>query len=149
MLRSLEANASTNGYLGAHTYLDASSWTTGSSIMTTFYFNSHASLQTFAHGPAHREGWDWLGRAMKEQPHLGIFHEAYEAPRGKWETIYANCPPIGFASTSRRVVGAEGKEVWMSPVAEAKKRFQSAADRMKPESADMSPGYGDQADFAV
>lgn len=54
------------------------------------------SLQAFAQGPAHRAGWDWWDRTLKQQPHLGIRHEVYAAPRGHWENVYVNFQPFGM-----------------------------------------------------
>ena len=53
-------------------------------------------LLAFSTGPAHRDGWNWWNRVVKEHPHLGIMHEVYDAPPGAWENIYVNFPPFGI-----------------------------------------------------
>lgn len=57
-----------------------------------------AGLHRFAHAPAHRAGWDWWNRTVKEHPYLSIMHEVYEAPAGAWESIYVNYKPIGLGT---------------------------------------------------
>jgi hypothetical protein len=55
-----------------------------------------AHLQAFANGPAHRKGWDLFVATTKKNPHIGIMHETYAAPKGHWETVYLNFTPFGF-----------------------------------------------------
>lgn len=57
------------------------------------------SLHAFAQGPAHRAGWNWWNRTVKQHPHIGIMHEVYAAPKGHWENIYVNCPPFGMGES--------------------------------------------------
>ena len=68
--------------------------------MTVYYFRSMAGLHKFAHAPAHRAGWNWWNRTVKEHPHISIMHEVYEAPAGAWESIYVNYKPIGLGMYS-------------------------------------------------
>lgn len=72
--------------------------------MTVYYFRSMAGLHKFAHAPAHRAGWNWWNRTVKEHPHISIMHEVYEAPAGAWESIYVNYKPIGLGMLSIPIV---------------------------------------------
>jgi len=122
MAKDLQAHAPDNGYLGSTTYLNASSdRATKSEIMTTFYFRSLKDSDTFAHSPVHREGWIWWSKVRKQYKHLSISHEVYEAPKGKFENIYENCEPTGFAATSYQITDEKDEKKWISPVVEAMK----------------------------
>lgn len=75
---------------------------------------------------------------MAQHPHLGIYHELYQAPRGQWESVYAQCKPLGVADTAFHVenknkIDGDGVEegVWMSPVVDARKGvLKNSAGRM-------------------
>lgn len=122
MTKDLGEHRATNGYLGATTYLHASSdRATKSEIMTTFYFRSLADVDRWAHSAVHREGWNWWSKVRKEHKHLSINHEVYEAPRGKFENIYDNSEPMGFATTQYQVTDENGEEKWASPLVYAEK----------------------------
>jgi hypothetical protein len=64
------------------------------------YWRSIEHLHAFAHGPLHREGWEWWNRTLKEHPHLAIYHEVFAVDSKNWETIYTNCEPTGLGATS-------------------------------------------------
>ncbi|TKA76771.1 hypothetical protein B0A49_08381 [Cryomyces minteri] len=119
MLADLEENAPSNGFLGASPYLDAGHRTSSSAIMTNFYFRSAADVHTFAHGSAHRAGWDWWNSFVKQHKYLAIMHEVYEAPAGAWENIYWGFEPIGFGATTHLVRDEKGGKEWASPIADA------------------------------
>lgn len=63
------------------------------------YWKDIDHLRAFAHGDAHRAGWDWFN-AFKGHPHIGIMHEIYSAPQGHWENIYHNFRPFGMGKPS-------------------------------------------------
>jgi hypothetical protein len=71
--------------------------------MHVFYFQSMEGLHKFAHGTAHRAGWDWWNRTAKEHPELSMMHELYEVPAGNWENIYLNYWPAGFGKLCQQV----------------------------------------------
>lgn len=65
--------------------------------ITTFwisYWKDLKALQEFATSSAHRLGQDAYLR--KKFPYMGIMHETYNSPKGSWETISDNVPPLGF-----------------------------------------------------
>ena len=57
-------------------------------------------MHAFAHGPLHREAWDYWNRTVKAHPYLGVHHEVFEADAGRWESVYANFQPTGLGATS-------------------------------------------------
>ncbi|MCJ1462835.1 hypothetical protein MMC07_001438 [Pseudocyphellaria aurata] len=65
--------------------------------ITTFwisYWKDLKGLQGFATSSAHRLGQN--AYLKKRFPYMGIMHETYHSPKGSWETIYDNTPPLGF-----------------------------------------------------
>ena len=66
-----------------------------------------AALHAFAHGKEHREAWNWWNRNVKDMPHLGVYHEAYEIPANHWEAVYLQMPKTGLGATE--VAGERGE----------------------------------------
>lgn len=66
---------------------------------------------------------------MNKYPHFSIYYELFHVPKGNWESIYANCHPIGLAATKHAVKGKQGEGAveWMSPVVDAKKGVLSTS----------------------
>ena len=65
--------------------------------ITTFwlsYWKDLKGLQEFATSSAHRVGQN--AYLAKKLPYMGILHETYHSPKGSWETIYDNVPPLGL-----------------------------------------------------
>jgi hypothetical protein len=62
------------------------------------YWKSVDHLLAFAHGSAHRKGWDMYLKLIKEHKHLGLMHELYAVPKKHWETMYHNYEPFGFGT---------------------------------------------------
>lgn len=82
------------------------------SMMTVFYFRSVEGLNAFAHGEAHRAGWDWYNAWTKRTgyKHLGIFHETFLSKKGEWETIYDNMPGTLLGAANVKVRNEESGE---------------------------------------
>jgi len=117
MVNELNENARTNGFLGSTGFLGTDDRTSKSEIMTTFYFSNLKAVEDFAlNNPTHRKGWDAWNRMAKEgkNRHIGIYHEVYEAPKGRWENVYLNMQKTGMANTKFLVEGKEG-EGWAEP----------------------------------
>ncbi|KAL8725571.1 MAG: hypothetical protein Q9166_007273 [cf. Caloplaca sp. 2 TL-2023] len=100
MWAEAEADPQKSGLIGKSTSfipVPATETSSGPAIITISYWKSIEHLHAFAHGPAHRQGWDWwMNKAREKYPHLGIMHETYEAPRGSWENIYEGFVPVGM-----------------------------------------------------
>ena len=58
------------------------------------YWKDLKGLQEFATSSAHRLGQNAYNK--KRFPYMGIMHETYHSPKGSWETIYDNTPPLGL-----------------------------------------------------
>ena len=68
--------------------------------LTTFwisYWKDLKGLQAFATSSAHRLGQD--AYIAKKFPYMGVMHETYHSPKGSWETIYDNVPPLGLGES--------------------------------------------------
>lgn len=65
--------------------------------ITTFwlsYWRDLKGLQEFATSSVHRVAQ--TAYLKKKFPYMGIMHETYLSPKGCWETVYDNLPPLGF-----------------------------------------------------
>ena len=79
--------------------------TSDSEGITTFwisYWKDLKGLQEFASSSAHRVGQN--GYLAKRYPYMGIMHETYHSPKGSWETIYDNVPPLGLGKSTYRAL---------------------------------------------
>ena len=91
------------------------------------YWRSFEHLERFARDPAnlHLPAWRWFNRAVKASGDVGIWHETYLVPDGRYEAIYGNMARIGLAAAAGHV-----------PIA---RRGQSAARRVGVRVADEVP----------
>ena len=142
MAESLDKHSEEFGFLGMSTYLNTNDRSTGNELMNVAYFRTTAGLHAFAHSEHHRDGWNWWNRTVKEHPHISIFHEIFEAPRGHWESIYVNSHASGINATQHKVIDEEGQERWASPVVDASRGLlKTSAGRMSRSKADEHEGY--------
>lgn len=91
-------------------------------LMTIYYFRDLEGLNRFAHDRIHREVWDWYNRecVKKGYSHIGIFHEAFCAQAGAYETIYVNMQPTLLGAGSADVKNeATGTDEWARTVVDA------------------------------
>jgi hypothetical protein len=82
------------GFLNLSSYVGTEA-STSNEIMTISYWRNIEGIHEFAHGPVHREIWDWWNRTEKEHPFISIMHEIYHANgrSGAHENVYVNCRP--------------------------------------------------------
>ncbi|OEU86386.1 hypothetical protein DB35_11970 [Streptomyces abyssalis] len=95
-------------------------------ITVVQYWESAEKLFAYASAAdkEHRPAWAaYNSRVRNSGPDVGIWHETYAVPEGRYETMYVNMPPHGLAA-------AHGTE----PVG---RRGERAAERM---SADRTDG---------
>ncbi|OJJ56089.1 hypothetical protein ASPSYDRAFT_207819 [Aspergillus sydowii CBS 593.65] len=138
MVKDLEQNREEYGYLTSSSYISNNdeAHNAARGQLTVYYFRSMAGLHRFAHAPAHRAGWDWWNRTVKDHPHISIMHEVYEAPAGAWESIYINYKPIGLATAMfpvKSVGGGDGEKPkqWMGSIVDASRaNMKSAKNRL-------------------
>lgn len=131
MAKDLDTHAEEFGFLGMSSYLNANARTTGSELMNVAYFKTTAGLHAFAHSDYHRGGWNWWNKTVAQHPHISIYHEVFEAPKGHWENIYVNSHVAGITATTHKTIDEEGREVWASPVVDASRGLlKTSAGRM-------------------
>lgn len=132
MSKDLDKHSEEFGFLGMTSWLNSSERETKPEFMAVCYFRTTEGLHAFAHSEYHLNAWDWWYNTIKEPAHLSIWHEIYHAPKGHWESIYANSHPTGINSTTFKVFDQEtGTEKWASPVVDASKGLlRTSAGRM-------------------
>ena len=137
MTDELEKEAPHNGFLGQSNWMNKDK--NGCAQFNAIsYWRSIDDIHAFAHGPLHREAWQWWEKGIKQgkNAHLGINHEIYSADKGQWENIYVNFQPTGLGATTflRRGDKLEGGVVsdsWISPLFDASKgKLRTSAGRL-------------------
>ncbi|KAK3303847.1 uncharacterized protein B0T15DRAFT_561303 [Chaetomium strumarium] len=120
--QELQARADEFGCLGMSAWraADADSLNTS---MAVIYFRDFEGLNRFAHDKVHRQVWDWYRNVFVKKhgySHVGIFHEAFYAVPGAYETIYENMPPTLMSRAEASVRNeATGREEWVGTVVDA------------------------------
>ena len=149
MLRELDANKATNGYLGG------SNWTSfdeRGATETSFisYWRSIEDIHSFAYGETHREAWEWWNSLTKEESqHIGINHEIFAAGPGQWEAVYFNQQPTFLGATSYlrkgdKELGGVVGDTWVGALVDASKgKLRASAGRLgwQPERLYEKTGY--------
>ncbi|HMI87911.1 MAG TPA: DUF4188 domain-containing protein [Polyangiaceae bacterium] len=92
MLRELAARPDA-GMLGSHSagFFMVQYWESAHKLL------AYASDRSGAHFPA----WAEFYRRVGKSGDVGIWHETYVVPRGRYESIYANMPPFGLGKFAR------------------------------------------------
>ena len=104
MVRELEAHPEL-GLLGRE------SWFSRRIPIDVQYWRSLDHLMAYAHGASsqHLPAWRDFNRRMKTARGVGIWHETYLVPAGRYEAIYGNMPRVGLAAAAGHVpVGRRG-----------------------------------------
>lgn len=98
MLKTLYQNPE-KGFLGAERFFYPSG------ICLVQYWKSIADLTHFARTPSepHLQAWQKFNQAIGADGSVGIWHETYEIPAGKHESIYVNMPVFGLAAATNHV----------------------------------------------
>lgn len=143
MVKDLEAHAEEFGFLGMSSWVSNGDRASKNELMQVGYFKNVELLHKFAHSQYHRSGWDWYNKHTKQYPHLGIFHETYQVPKGHWENIWVNMHPSGIAATSVKVVDEDTEqEKWVRPIVDASRcLLRTSAGRMNRSKAMEHDGY--------
>lgn len=146
MQKDLEANAATNGFLGATNWLGSDDRATASENLTLYYFRSRQDVHDFAHGQVHRAGWDFWNKLVKEGKgaRFSLMHEIFEAPKGAWECVYLNYKPTGFASTRHPIRDESGALQWVSPLVAAKGKYKTSNGRQGIDDGTGNEKYGQE-----
>ncbi|KAK3693184.1 hypothetical protein B0T22DRAFT_504701 [Podospora appendiculata] len=89
-------------------------------MLFVMYFKTLAGLHKFAHDVEHRQGWEFLERIRaRGDRHITAFHETFEVPAGGWETIYLDAEPVLLGDTDVKVLGLDGKWIWVRSLVKA------------------------------
>lgn len=82
----------------------------GASLLTVQYWRSWEALESWSRerGGSHRAAWTEYLRGAAKRGSVGVWHEAYIAKPGAYETVYTCMPPIGLARVGD-VVPARGR----------------------------------------
>jgi hypothetical protein len=105
MLRELEQNAD-SGFLGANQYIGSPR-----RPMLVQYWRSFEHLETYARSrdAAHWPAWVAFNKRVGSNGDVGIWHETYLVPAGRYECVYNNMPPIGLGMATSLVPAAGRK----------------------------------------
>jgi hypothetical protein len=105
MLRELEQKAD-SGFLGANQYFGSPR-----RPMLVQYWRSFEHLETYARNrdAAHWPAWVAFNKRVGSNGDVGIWHETYLVPAGRYECVYNNMPPIGLGMATSFVPAAGRK----------------------------------------
>jgi Monooxygenase af470-like len=105
MLRELEQKAD-SGFLGANQYFGSPR-----RPMLVQYWRSFEHLETYARNrdAAHWPAWVAFNKRVGSNGDVGICHETYLVPAGRYECVYNNMPPIGLGMATSLVPAAGRK----------------------------------------
>ncbi|MFN8218113.1 MAG: DUF4188 domain-containing protein [Solirubrobacterales bacterium] len=105
MVKELEARPD-SGFLGAQTYL-------GGPLkpMLVQYWRSFDQLEAYArtHDAEHWPAWVEFNRRVGSSGDVGIWHETYLVPAGRYDCVYNNMPPTGLGAVAK-LVPATGRK---------------------------------------
>ncbi|GAA0607806.1 hypothetical protein GCM10009001_26420 [Virgibacillus siamensis] len=71
-------------------------------VMIT-YWRSEEDLLAYSKGQKHLKAWKNFNRKIGNTDAVGIYHETYVVPAGKYEAIYGNMPVYGLAKTAKHM----------------------------------------------
>lgn len=77
------------------------------------YWRSFEALEAFARDPQDRHAatWrEWFRKAQHRNAAVGIWHETFLVPAGRWEAIYQNMAPTGIGKAGRLVPVGSGSD---------------------------------------
>ena len=82
--------------------LHGANWN-GRTTISVQYWRSFEHLEQFARSPdlPHLEPWREFNRLVRDNGAIGIWHETYLVPAGRFEAIYGNMPRMGLAAAGR------------------------------------------------
>jgi hypothetical protein len=96
MMREMSADATTHGFLGASSWINAADRTSSNEFGQLLYFEDDEALHRYAHGPMHSATMQWWREKERELKYVGIMHEVFACPKKSWEGVYVNYHPTGM-----------------------------------------------------
>ena len=105
MIRELERSPD-SGFLGARPMLAGPR-----SPVVVQYWRSFDHLEAYARSrdATHWPAWVAFNKRVGSSGDVGIWHETYLVPGGRYESVYNNMPPTGLGAVTRRVPAAGRK----------------------------------------
>ena len=105
MLRELEQHPE-SGFLGAKLYLGGPK-----RPMVVQYWRSFEHLEAYSRSKdaKHWPAWVRFNKRVGSNGDVGIWHETYLVPAGRYDCVYNNMPPTGLGAASRLVPAAGRK----------------------------------------
>ncbi len=122
-------------------FLGGSSWTSqdkngATEFLLISYWRSVDDVHRYATGPLHREAWDWWQATVKQNDHIGINHEIFEADAHHWESVYLNFQPTLLGATTflrkgDKIIGGTVDDQYISPLVDARRgKLRTSAGRL-------------------
>ena len=105
MLRTLYQHPE-KGFLGAQTFFY------GRGIVLLQYWRSFEDLEHFARSSdePHLAPWKRFNKAVGTDGSVGIFHETYLVPQGRYEALYGNMPAFGLGAAAQHIPATGRRE---------------------------------------
>ncbi len=94
MIKELYENHEELGFLSMENYFGLRT-----TVMIT-YWRSEEDLLAYAKGQKHLKAWKNFNRKIGDTDAVGIYHETYVVPAGRYEAIYGNMPIYGLAKAT-------------------------------------------------
>lgn len=94
MIRELYENQEELGFLSMENYFGLRT-----TVMIT-YWRSEEDLLAYSKGQKHLKAWKNFNRKIGDTEAVGIYHETYVVPAGRYEAIYGNMPVYGLANAA-------------------------------------------------
>jgi hypothetical protein len=123
ILRELEGR-SESGFLGANQYFGSPR-----RPMLVQYWRSFEHLEAYARNrdAAHWPAWVAFNKRVGSNGDVGIWHETYLVPGGRYECVYNNMPAIGLGMATRLVPAAGRKATAASRAGVREERYPEGA----------------------
>lgn len=138
MFKELDSENMVPGFLGQSQF-NASDVRGGQEVLNISYWRSLEDVHNYAASETHTKAIKWWAATVKKDSeslnHIGISHEVFEAPRGKWEAISLNFQPTRLGATSYlkkgdKMIGGVVDDQWISPVVAARGKLASSKGRL-------------------
>ncbi|KAM7186156.1 hypothetical protein V8F33_011995 [Rhypophila sp. PSN 637] len=162
VMAHMESSDDDFGCLGISSWQAVDEGESHSTMLSVYYFRDMDGLNRFAHDAVHRKAWDYYAKEFYTKQtdgvdgwkgrHIGVYHEAFYAPPGMWETIYANMQPTMLGRAMAPVKNQDtGKTEWVGTLVDARHKAlrsqwgrmgRSVGDRYPPGAEGGRDGYG-------
>lgn len=138
MFKELDSGNTAPGFFGQSQFM-STDVRGGQEILNISYWRSIENVHAYAGGPSHVEAIKWWAAQEKKESgslkHIGIAHEVFEAPRGKWEAVSLNFQPTRLGATTYlkkgdKMIGGVVDDQWISPVLAARGKLASSKGRL-------------------